>query len=121
FDAIIDVHERARLFAVTPNFDLAAIVRQSDFARHSRRSLLFAAIIRAERAVDVVEAHRIGRQVMIVPVILAHFFGEQFLPSVAGLWVSRIGVFLDQRRYIRVLLLALGIHASRRGEQETLD
>src|SRR5436190_5330181 len=53
-DAFVDIEKRARLPAVAPDLDRAAVSRLRHFARHGRRCLLAPAAPCALRAEDVV-------------------------------------------------------------------
>ena len=118
--AVVDVHEGAGLLAVAPDFDLAAVRGQRDLAGDGGRRLFLAAVVGAQRAVDVVEAHDAGLEAVIVAVVTAQFLGEELLPAIAGLGIGRIGVLFLQGRDVGVILLVLRVDAGRGGEQETL-
>ena len=65
----------------------------------------------AERPEDVVEAHHVGPQAVILQVVAAEPLGHQLGPAVAVLGVRRVGVALAQRRDPRGVLHVPGIDA----------
>jgi hypothetical protein len=58
-DAIVDVAERSRLFAVAPDLDFGVFgqLGERNFTAHRGRGLLASAVPRAERPKDVMKAH----------------------------------------------------------------
>src|SRR5262249_6390764 len=78
-DAVVDVAEASRLFAVSPDVDLPAVGRLRDLAGDGGRRFLLAAFIGAERTVDVVEADDPDVEPAILVVIGAELLGEQLL------------------------------------------
>ncbi len=120
FDAIVHVHVGTGLLAVAPDLDGAAVFSLGNFARDGCRRLFLAAVVGAERPVDVVEAHDARLELVVVVVVAAEFFGEQLFPAVTWLGIGRIRVFFLQRRDFGVLLFRLRVDAGRRREQESL-
>ena len=120
FDAVVDVHEGARLFAVAPDFDFATVAAHRNFAADRSRCFFLAAVVSSEWTVDVVEADDAGLEAVVIVVVAAELFGEQLLPAITGLGIGGHCVFFTQRCDVGIHLLALGVHASRGGEQETL-
>src|SRR5277367_1785285 len=114
FDAIVHVHEGARLLAVTPDFDLAAVGLESDLAAHCGGSFFFSAVIGAKRPIDVVEAHNVGLKLVVVLIVAAQLLGIELFPSVARFGLGGNGVFFLQRSYVRIRLFAVRVNASRR-------
>src|SRR5678815_1196552 len=111
-DAIVDITKRARLLTVTPDLDLvvARQLRDGDLAAQGRRCLLATTVPRAQRPEDVVEAHGSRFDAVVVAVVSAEPFGDEFLPPICILWCRRIRVFLAQRFDVRVELAIFGIH-----------
>src|SRR5579863_1215207 len=119
FHAVVHVHVRAGLLAIAPDLDRAVSGRR-DFTRDRRRRLFLAAVVGAQRAVDVVEAHNARLELIVVVVVSAKLFGKQFFPPVAWLGVSRIRILFLQRNEVGSLLFVLRVHAGGRREKETL-
>ena len=72
-DAVVDVHERARLLAVAPDLDLV-LARQlggDHLAADRGRRLLAAAVVGAVRPVDVVVARDPGRDAVVLAEVAA--------------------------------------------------
>ena len=112
-DAVVDVAERPRLLPVAPDLDAAAVLGERHLAAERRRSLLPAAVVRAERPVDVVEPDGAGLHRVLVGVVGAQQLGEQLLPPVGVLGLGRVGVALLQRHHVGLGLPVLGIDAGR--------
>src|SRR5437016_1594006 len=104
FNAIIHMHERTRLLAVAPNLDLARIVSKSYLAADGRWCFFLAAVIGAERTVDIVETRDAGLELIVLPVVAAELFGIQLFPTIARLGLSRKSILFAQRFNIRILL-----------------
>src|SRR5579884_1187505 len=71
-EAIVDVHERARLQAVAPDLDLIAGLRAGQLAAYRGRRLFASAAPRPERTVDVMKAHHARFDAEILAKVLAH-------------------------------------------------
>src|SRR5439155_18003511 len=100
-DAIVDVAERARLLAITPDVDLrcARELRRGDLAADRGRRLFASAAPRAERTEDVVEARNARLDRVVLAVVRAQPLRDQLLPAVGVLRLRRIRiVFLEGRR-----------------------
>src|SRR5918996_2555821 len=69
--AVVDVHEGPRLLAVSPHLDLAAVGDEGDLAANGCRGLFSAALIGAERTVDVVEPSDAGLDLPLFYIVLA--------------------------------------------------
>src|SRR5882757_1343989 len=111
-DAIIDIHERAGLLAIPPYLDLAGVWSACDLAAHRRRRLFTAAVIGAQRAIYVVEAHNARGETVVFHIILAEFLRVELLEAITFFRLRGKRVLLAQRRYIRGGLQALRIDAS---------
>src|SRR6185295_459127 len=98
--AVVDIHERARLLAVAPDFDvvLAGELGGDDLAADRGRRLLSAAVIGTLGTVDVVVARAAGRDAVILAIVAGHALTEQLLPAVTVLGKRRIGVLFLERR-----------------------
>src|SRR5262245_32590454 len=110
-DAIVDIHERARLLAISPNLDLAGISSACDLPAHRSRRLLATAIIGAQRAIHVVEAHDARRQAVVLGIVLAELLRVELFEAVPFLGLRRPRVLLAQRRYVRRGLQVVSIDA----------
>ena len=93
FDAIVDVDERSGLLAVAPDLQLVSAVESRDLPRQRRRSIFAAAIIGAERAVDVVKADDPRRKMPIPGEVLTELLRIELLKAVA---FFRISAFVTQ-------------------------
>src|SRR5262249_1967936 len=92
--AIIDVHEAARLLSVTPYFDFQ-FTREFGldyFPANGRRRFLAAAIPGSTGTIDIMEASHACGYAKIFPERTAHPLAKQLLPSISILRCSRIGV-----------------------------
>src|SRR5215469_5804572 len=92
-DAVVYVHEAARLMAIAPDFNGAAahIYRFNYFATNGGWRFLAAAIPGAMRPVHVVESGCECRQASLRPIFLTEHLRDQLLPAVATLrhgWIS---------------------------------
>src|ERR1039457_5056706 len=121
FHTIIHIHKRACLLAITPHFDLAIILSESDLATDRGWRLFLAAFVRAKRPVNVMKADDSRLKAIVFVVVTAEFFSKELLPAIARLGISGMGIFLTQRSDGSILLLALVVDTCGRGEQETLD
>src|ERR1700730_17222608 len=74
FHALVDVHKRAGLLAVTPYFDFVLVLAGSQLAADCGRRLLSTAIIRSQRPVDIVEPNDASCDMIILSKILAQLF-----------------------------------------------
>src|SRR6478735_7933521 len=94
--AVVDKHEAACLFAISPDLDFMTTgeFRGDDFATDRRGRLLPPAIKSAVRTIDIMIAGHAGLQAELFPKMPAHPFAEEFLPAIAVLRVCRIGVLL---------------------------
>src|SRR5258706_8017648 len=110
-DAVVDIHERAGLLAIAPYFDLAWIWGECDLAAHRRRRLFTAAVIGAQRAIYVVEAHDARGEAVVFHIILAEFLRVELLEAITFFRLRRKRVLLAQRRDIWGGLQAVRIDA----------
>ena len=113
-NAVIDVHERPRLLAITPDLDLVAVLGERHLATDRRGGLLAAAVVGSERAVDVVEASDSSFEAVILAVVLAELFRVELLPAVSFFGLRGNRVFFLQRRDVRAVLLVGRVDARRR-------
>src|SRR3989441_5385169 len=90
-DAVVDVAERPRLLAVSPDLDLvhARQLRDGHLAAHRGRRLLAPAAPRPERAEDVVEPYDAGVETVVISVVEAETLGHQLLQPVGDLRLRR--------------------------------
>src|SRR5688500_14796797 len=114
-EAIVDVHEAARLFAVAPDLDLAGSIelRPDDLAANSRRRLLPTAVIGAKGAVDVVIARHARLQAEVFSEVAAHPLAEELLPAIAVLRHRRVRVLFLERDYVGTRLLFRSVDTAR--------
>src|SRR4051794_36984321 len=68
-DAVVDVAVRAGLPPVAPDLDLVSVAGQCDLAADRRRRLLATAVVRAQLAIDVVEADDSRLETEVLPVV----------------------------------------------------
>src|SRR5262249_16936344 len=112
FDAIVDVHERAGLPAVSPDLDRAWTLGARDLSAHRRRCLFTTAIVGAERSVNILEAHDTRVEAVVFHVVLAEFLSVELFEAVTLLRLCGKCVFLAQRCHIGGYLQAVRIDAS---------
>src|SRR5437016_6589707 len=108
---VFDVTVGACLVAVAPDLDLAAAGYKRNFATNSRRRFLAPALVRAQRAVDVVEPHDAGVEAMVLGIVPALPFAEQLFPPVSVLRIGRVRVLLFERSHIGLVLEVLRVDA----------
>jgi hypothetical protein len=118
FHAVADVHERASLPAVAPDFDGVSLGCQRYLPADRRGGFLASTFVGAQRPVYVVEAYDARLEAIVSPEVETQLFREELLPAVAGFWIGGEGVLLFECRDLGVVLFALGIDARRRGEEE---
>src|SRR5580765_8890700 len=94
-NAIIDVAEGPRLFAVTPNFNLVEAFELcgGDFSTQGSGCLLSSTLPSSERTEDVVESHNPSLEPVILPIVSTELFADEFLPPICILRRRGIGVF----------------------------
>nr|WP_245735307.1 hypothetical protein [Thermodesulforhabdus norvegica] len=114
FQAVVNMKEGARLVAVTPDFDLIAILRQGNLPTKGGRCFLLAPFIGPQRTVYVVEAGHPGFQAVVLAIVLT-----ELLQAVALLGLRRPGVLLLEGRKIGTPLLVLWTDTGRGREEET--
>src|SRR2546426_7625992 len=114
-EAFIDVEERARLPAVAPDLDLAAVGRQGDLAAYRGRRLLASALPGALGAEDVVVACDVHIEAVIAGIREVQALAEELLPAVLAVRIGGIGTVLGAVRIVRINLVLPGINAGRRG------
>src|SRR6202034_1488939 len=105
FQAIVHVHERARLLSITPYVDNSAVCRQGYFAAHRSWRFFPTAIKRSQRPIHVVKTHDASLDLIIPPVIQTELFGVKFFPAVSRLRIGGKGVGLFPGGHLRVPLL----------------
>src|SRR5579872_22187 len=113
-EAIVDVHEAARLVAVTPdrNFRVAFRLCLNYLAADSSRSFFAATRPRSVWTINVVIPRHPRTKTVIFAEVTAHALGKEFLPSVTVLGIGRIRIFFSQSRIVVIALLAGVINAS---------
>jgi hypothetical protein len=92
--AVVNEHEAARLFAISPhlNFMMTGEFRGDDFATDRCWRLLAPAIKGAVWTVDIMIPSDAGFETKVFPKMPAHSFAEEFFPPIAVLRVCRIGI-----------------------------
>src|SRR5581483_1535861 len=102
-NAVIDIHETARLMAVSPNLDLVlpGKLGLDHLAADRSRGLLPAAIVGAMRPVDIVITRHAGVEAEILAEMPAHALAEQLFPAVSILRHRGIGVAFLERSHVR--------------------
>ena len=118
FNAIVNIHERARLLTVAPNLDRAIVSSKGDLAANRCRSLLSAPLVSSEGTIYVMESHYSSLKLIVLPVIATEFFGVKLFPSVAGFRIGRKCVFFFEWSYCGCHLLRLCVNARRRREKK---
>src|ERR1700692_4472771 len=82
FHAIVPIHKRAGLPAVTPILDLISTLGQGDLPGDGCRSLFFSTVIGTERAINIVEADNARLKPRVLIVVMAKLLGKELLPAV---------------------------------------
>ena len=123
FQAIVNVAEGTGLLAIAPHLDLvvAGQLGDGDLAGHGCRSFFAAAIPGALVAEDVVETDDAGLQAVILAVVGAQAFHDQFFPAIGILRHGRIGILFLERDHIGFGLLVFGVDAGRGSVEVALD
>src|SRR5436305_1598025 len=95
-DTVVDVAERASLFAVAPDLHgrIAAQLCRRHFAAHRSRSLFATATPRALRPVDIVKPRNARLKSVVLAIVRAKSLGGQLFPPVSILRLRWIHVFL---------------------------
>jgi len=121
--AVVDVHEGACLFAVSPYLDLmlTGVLGLDDFATDGSRSFFAAACPCPERAVDVVVTGDASLKAVVFFEVAAHALGEELLPTVAVFGKRGVGVLFFEGDDVGVGLLFGVVDAGRGGVEEALD
>src|SRR5256885_15098214 len=89
-DAVVDVAVGPGLVPVAPHLNFAAAAGEGDLAGNRGRRLLATAIIRPQRAEDVVEADHPRLEAVLLEIVPALPLREQLLPPVTVLRIRRI-------------------------------
>ena len=122
-EAVVDVHERTGLVAVAPDLDVVrpGELGGDDLAAGRGGGLLAAAVVGAERSVDVVVAGDTGPDAVVLAEVAAHALAEELLPAVTVLGQRGVGVLLLERGDVRVALLVAVVDAGAGGVEVALD
>src|SRR6185369_5723839 len=121
FDAIVDVTIRTRLFAVAPNFDVVAVLGQSDLAADRGGRLLASPVVSSQRTEDVVKPDDARVQAEVFGVVTADALHVELLPTVTVFGVGRVRVFFSERTDVSFALLVTRIDARARSVEITFD
>src|SRR5215472_8556554 len=92
--AVIDVHEAARLLSIAPYFDFQ-VTREfgvDDFPANGCRRFLAAAIPGSIGTIDIMKASHACGYAKILPEMAAHPLAKKLFPAISVLGLSRIGV-----------------------------
>jgi len=118
FDTVVDVAIGAGLLAVAPDLDRIHGVGYRHLAANRRGRFLTAAVVSAERTVNIVEPNDSGLQAEVLRVVPAGPFHIQLLPSVPVRGVGGISVFLLWSD-VRVVLQVAWVDAGARCVQQS--
>src|SRR5262249_34830197 len=119
FNAVIDIHEGSRLFAVAPDFDLTAVFGKSHFAADRSGRFLFATFVCTERTVNVVRPNHARLESVILVIVMAHLLGKELFPAIARLGIGGNRILLAEWRDVGITLLTAVVDAGGRCEQKT--
>ena len=112
---VVNVAEGTGLLAIAPHLDLvvAGQLGNRDLAGQGGRCFFAPAIPGPLRPEDVVEAHDAGLKTIILAIVGAQAFHDQFFPAIGILRHGRVGVFFLQRDHIGLRLLVFGVNTGR--------
>lgn len=123
FDAVVDVHQAAGLFAVAPDFDFVVAGERGlgDLAAQCGGGFFASAVVGAVDAVDVVVSGDAGLQAEVFAEVAAHALAEQFFPAVAVFGHGGVGVGFGECCHVGVHLFVGGVDAGGAGEEAPAD
>ena len=119
-EAIIDVHEAARLLSVAPDFDLVSpeSFACDDLSADRGRRLLAPAVVGAIGAVNVMVSRYARFEPEIFAEMPAHPLAEEFLPTIAVFGIGRVCVvFLQSREFGSLLFVSRRRRTPRRNKK----
>lgn len=117
FEAIGDVHERAGLITIAPDFDFvfSGKFRIDDFATNGSGGFFSTAVPGAERSVNIVESGDARRNFEVFSEVAAHAFAEEFFPAISIFGHCGISVFFAKECFDFLFALFVRIVHARAG------
>ena len=113
-DAVPDITEASRLFAVPPDLDRRALLRFRDFSADCGGRLLPAPFVGSQRSVDVVKANHMDAESVVFTVVGRELLREELLPAISLLRIRGDRVLFPKAFHGFRMLQEARVHAGRR-------